>query len=55
MLSGATDDLAKRKLLPGLFHLAVAGMMPERYWIVGSGCPDGAMDAEDFVRMCATR
>jgi glucose-6-phosphate 1-dehydrogenase len=33
---GATGDLAKRKLLPGLFHLAVAGLMPERYRIVGS-------------------
>jgi len=29
ILFGATGDLAKRKLLPGLFHLAVAGMMPE--------------------------
>jgi glucose-6-phosphate 1-dehydrogenase len=33
---GATGDLARRKLLPGLFHLAVAGLMPERYRIVGS-------------------
>jgi glucose-6-phosphate 1-dehydrogenase len=43
---GATGDLAKHKLLPGLFHLAVAGMMPERYRIVGSGRPDGALDTE---------
>ena len=48
ILFGATGDLAKRKLLPGLFHLAVAGMMPERYRIVGSGRPDGAMDTEGF-------
>jgi glucose-6-phosphate 1-dehydrogenase len=48
ILFGATGDLAKRKLLPGLFHLAVAGMMPERYRIVGSGRPDGASDAEGF-------
>ncbi len=33
---GATGDLAKRKLLPGLFHLAAAGLMPERYRIVGT-------------------
>jgi len=46
ILFGATGDLAKRKLLPGLFHLAVAGMMPERYRIVGSGRPDGAPDGE---------
>jgi glucose-6-phosphate 1-dehydrogenase len=48
ILFGATGDLAKRKLLPGLFHLAVAGMMPERYRIVASGRPDGAPDAEGF-------
>jgi len=28
---GATGDLARRKLLPGLFHLAAAGLMPDRY------------------------
>jgi len=48
VLFGATGDLAKRKLLPGLFHLAVAGMMPERYRIVGSGRPDRALDTEGF-------
>jgi glucose-6-phosphate 1-dehydrogenase len=48
VLFGATGDLAKRKLLPGLFHLAVAGMMPERYRIVGSGRPDEALDTEGF-------
>ena len=36
MLFGATGDLAKRKLLPGLFHLAAAGLMPDRYRIVGT-------------------
>jgi glucose-6-phosphate 1-dehydrogenase len=45
---GATGDLAKRKLLPGLFHLAVAGMMPEHYRIVGSGRPEDAPDADGF-------
>ncbi len=48
ILFGATGDLAKRKLLPGLFHLAVAGMMPEHYRIVGSGRIEGAPDAEGF-------
>jgi glucose-6-phosphate 1-dehydrogenase len=48
ILFGATGDLAKRKLLPGLFHLAVAGMMPVRYRIVGSGRPDGAPDLDGF-------
>ncbi len=35
VLFGATGDLAARKLLPGLLHLAMTGMMPE-YRIVGS-------------------
>src|SRR5271170_7875146 len=29
VLMGATGDLAKRKLLPGLFHLSCAGFMPD--------------------------
>jgi len=45
---GATGDLARRKLLPGLFHLAVAGMMPARYRIVGSGRPEGAPNVDGF-------
>ena len=28
VLFGATGDLSRRKLLPGLFHLASAGFMP---------------------------
>jgi glucose-6-phosphate 1-dehydrogenase len=35
ILFGATGDLAARKLLPGLLHLTVLGMMPE-FRIVGS-------------------
>jgi glucose-6-phosphate 1-dehydrogenase len=35
ILFGATGDLAARKLIPGLLHLAMLGMMPE-YRIVGS-------------------
>ena len=35
VLFGATGDLAARKLLPGLLHLAMTGMMPD-YRIVGS-------------------
>jgi glucose-6-phosphate 1-dehydrogenase len=35
VLFGATGDLAARKLLPGLLHLAQSGMMPE-YRIVGT-------------------
>jgi glucose-6-phosphate 1-dehydrogenase len=35
ILFGATGDLSQRKLLPGLLHLAMTGMMPD-YRIVGS-------------------
>jgi glucose-6-phosphate 1-dehydrogenase len=48
ILFGATGDLARRKLLPGLFHLAVAGMMPKHYRIVGSGRPQGAPNLDGF-------
>ena len=33
---GANGDLARRKLLPALYHLAAEGLMPERYAIVGN-------------------
>ena len=36
VLFGATGDLARRKLLPGLYHLAAAGLMPDRYRVIGS-------------------
>jgi len=36
VLFGATGDLARRKLLPGLFHLAAAGLLPDRYQVIGS-------------------
>jgi glucose-6-phosphate 1-dehydrogenase len=35
VLYGVTGDLAKRKILPGLFRLAAVGLMPQRYRIVG--------------------
>jgi glucose-6-phosphate 1-dehydrogenase len=35
VLYGVTGDLAKRKIIPSLFHLAGVGLMPERYRIVG--------------------
>jgi glucose-6-phosphate 1-dehydrogenase len=34
---GATGDLARRKLFPGLFHLFREGLMPEDFRIIGSG------------------
>ena len=35
VIFGATGDLAHRKLLPGLWHLSQAGMMPDGYRIIG--------------------
>ena len=45
VLFGATGDLARRKLLPGLFHLAQAGLLPECR-IVGTSLDD--LDDEGF-------
>jgi glucose-6-phosphate 1-dehydrogenase len=39
VLFGATGDLARRKLLPGLFHLSQAGLLPECR-VVGTSLDD---------------
>jgi glucose-6-phosphate 1-dehydrogenase len=46
VLFGATGDLAKRKLLPGMYHLMRVGLMPERFRIVGAARK--ALDVEEF-------
>ena len=48
VLFGATGDLARRKLLPGLFHLAVAGLLPRRYRIIGTARRRSALSDADF-------
>jgi glucose-6-phosphate 1-dehydrogenase len=48
VLFGATGDLARRKLLPGLHHLASAGFIPG-YRIVGVSLDD--IDADGFRRI----
>ncbi len=48
VLFGATGDLARRKLLPGLFHLARAGLMPANYRVVGSAPARSALSDDDF-------
>ena len=48
VLFGATGDLAKRKLLPGLFHLHAAGLLPKEYRIIGSSPPQYALTDEQF-------
>ena len=47
---GATGDLARRKLLPGLFHLAKAGLLPARYRVVGSAPARSALSDDEFRR-----
>jgi glucose-6-phosphate 1-dehydrogenase len=48
VLFGATGDLAKRKLLPGLHHLFRAGLLPEQFRIIGSAPPESAISDADF-------
>ena len=48
VLFGATGDLAKRKLLPGFFHLHAAGLLPREYRIIGSSPRKFALTNEEF-------
>ena len=48
VLVGATGDLARRKLLPGLFHLSRAGFIPECR-IIGVSLDD--LDVEGFRKV----
>jgi len=48
VLFGATGDLAKRKLLPGLFHLAAANLLPRKYRIIGSAPAQFAISTDEF-------
>ncbi len=47
VLFGATGDLARRKLLPGMFRLMEAGLMPPRFVIVGASRSE--LYDEEFV------
>src|SRR6516225_10019814 len=48
VLFGASGDLARRKLLPGLFHLHAAGLLPSEYRVIGSARKSSAMTDEQF-------
>ena len=48
VLFGATGDLAKRKLLPGWFHLYAAGLLPKEFRLIGSSPANSAMTDEQF-------
>jgi glucose-6-phosphate 1-dehydrogenase len=49
VLFGASGDLARRKLLPGIFHLFQAGLMPERFALVGAA--RSSLSSEEFVEL----
>jgi len=51
VLVGATGDLARRKLIPGLYHLTNAGFIPG-YRIIGVSLDD--LDAEGFRKIART-
>ena len=48
VLAGATGDLARRKVLPGLYHLALAGLLPRHYRIIGSAPRSFAQTSDHF-------
>lgn len=48
VLFGARGDLAKRMLFPGLYRLAAAGHLPDRFAVIGSG--RSAPDSDDAFR-----
>jgi glucose-6-phosphate 1-dehydrogenase len=52
VLFGALGDLSRRKLLPGLYHLDRAGLMPPDYRIVGTSRRGGSTD--DFRAIART-
>ena len=37
LIFGASGDLTKRKLMPSLYHLYASGMLPEQFFILGTG------------------
>jgi len=49
VLFGATGDLARRKLLPGIFHLFEAGLMPENFALIGAS--RGGLSDDEFVAL----
>jgi glucose-6-phosphate 1-dehydrogenase len=46
VLFGATGDLARRKLFPGIYKLAAARRLPDEYAIIGSGRHSPGTDDE---------
>ena len=48
VIFGATGDLAKRKLLPGLFRLSANGLLPDDYRIIGSAPRAFSVSDDEF-------
>ncbi len=48
VIFGITGDLARRKIIPGLFHLAAAGLLPANYRIVGCARPSSRMSDDEL-------
>jgi glucose-6-phosphate 1-dehydrogenase len=37
VIFGASGDLTRRKLMPSLFHLFAGGMLPDKFFVLGTG------------------
>ena len=48
VIFGITGDLARRKIIPGLYHLAAAGLLPPNYRIVGCARPSSKMSDDEL-------
>ena len=48
VIFGITGDLARRKIIPGLYHLAVAGLLPANYRVVGCARPSSKMSDDEL-------
>jgi len=51
VIFGGTGDLARRKILPGLFRRFLAGQMPDTSRIIGAARSD--LDSDGYRRMIA--
>src|ERR1700759_2242297 len=51
VIFGATGDLARRKLLPAIYHLGHGGALPERFNLIGSSRSE--MSHEEFAEQAS--
>ncbi len=50
LMYGASGDLGRRLVLPAFFQLALQGLLPERWTLIGSGRADAGDAADDAFR-----